>query len=92
MATVVAATLAATVSLAIALAKFDLRLPLDHLVPITVATAAMSAVLKLLPAAPSLLAVGLHIMLGAAIYVVTLAPFYAPLLLRQFRLRSGRLR
>jgi O-antigen/teichoic acid export membrane protein len=88
MATVVAATLAATVSLAIALAKFDLRLPLDHLVPITVATAAMSAVLKLLPAAPSLLAVGLHIMLGAAIYVVTLAPFYAPLLLRQFRLRQ----
>ena len=88
MATVAAASTAAVVSLAIAVSKFDLRLPLDHLVPIAVATAVMAAVLTLLPAASSLLFVALHIALGAAAYIATLVPFYAPFLFRQFRLRQ----
>ncbi len=88
MATVVAAMVAAGVSLAIALSKFDLRLPLEHLVPITAATAAMATVLKLLPVAPSLPVVSLHIALGIATYLATLSPFYARFIFRQFRLRQ----
>jgi len=88
IATVVAATAAAGVSAAIAFSKFDLRLPLEHLVPVVVATAAMAAVLKMLPAAPSLPVVTFHVALGAATYVVTLAPFYAPVLFRRLRLRQ----
>ena len=88
MATVASAAIAAAVSLAIALSRFDLRLPLDHLVPITVASPAMAAVLKLLPTAQSLLVVALHVALGILTYVIVLAPFYATFLFRQYRLRQ----
>ena len=87
-ATVLAAIAAAIVSFAIGFAKFGLMLPLNHLVPITLATAAMTAVLSQLPEATSLLMLTAHIAVGASVYVAALVPLYATSLLKMFRLRQ----
>jgi O-antigen/teichoic acid export membrane protein len=87
-ATAVAALVAAIASFAIALLWFDLTIPVEHLVPLAVATAIMASILKLLPAASSLVVLGTHIALGGTIYVATLVIIYAPSLLRLFRLRQ----
>jgi len=87
-ATVLAAVAAAIVSFAIGFSKFGLMLPLNHLVPITLATTAMAAVLSRLPEANSLLMLAAHIAAGVAAYVTVLVPLYAPSLLKMFRLRQ----
>jgi O-antigen/teichoic acid export membrane protein len=87
-ATVVAAFAAAIVSFAIAFSKFGLTLPLNHLVPVALATTAMAALLSNLPAAPSLIFLAGHIAAGAAVYVALLLLLYASSLLRMFRLRQ----
>jgi O-antigen/teichoic acid export membrane protein len=87
-ATVLAAVAAAIVSFAFGFSKFGLMLPLNHLVPITLATAAMAAVLSQLPEATSLLILASHIAAGATIYVAVLVPLYATFLLKMFRLHQ----
>jgi O-antigen/teichoic acid export membrane protein len=87
-ATVLAAIAAAIVSFTIAFSSFGLTLPLNHLVPVTLATAAMAALLGNLPEANSLIALAGHITAGATAYVAVLMLFYATSLLRIFRLRQ----
>jgi O-antigen/teichoic acid export membrane protein len=87
-ATVVAALAAAVVSFAIAFAKFDLTLPLNHLAPVALATTAMAALLGNLPEASSLVVLAAHIAAGAAVYIALLVLLYASSLLRMFRLRQ----
>src|ERR1700726_876725 len=87
-ATVVAALAAAIVSFAIAFSRFGLTLPLNHLVPIALATTAMAALLRHFPQAPSLIFLAGHIAAGAAVYVALLVLLYASSLLRMFRLRQ----
>ncbi len=87
-ATVVSAIVAAGASFAIAIARFGLTLPLEHLVPLAIATAVMAAVLNVLPEASSLVVLGSHVALGGATYVAALAVFYAPFLFKMLRLRQ----
>jgi O-antigen/teichoic acid export membrane protein len=87
-ATVLAAISAAIVSFAIAFTKFGLTLPVSHLVPVTLATVAMAALLSSTPEATSLVIFAGHIAAGAAVYVVVLVLLYATSLLRMFRLRQ----
>jgi O-antigen/teichoic acid export membrane protein len=86
-ATVVAAFAAAIVSFAIGYTKFGLTLPLNHMVPVALATAAMAALLSNLPEATSLIVLLGHIAAGATAYVAVLVTLYAMPLLRMFRLR-----
>jgi O-antigen/teichoic acid export membrane protein len=87
-ATVLAAIAAAIVSFTIGFTKFGLTLPLNHLVPVVLATAAMAALLGNLPEATSMILLAAHIAAGATAYVAVLALFYATSLLRMFRLRQ----
>jgi O-antigen/teichoic acid export membrane protein len=87
-ATVVAAIAAAIVSFTIGFTKFGLTLPLNHLVPVASATAAMAALLWNLPEAKSLIVLTGHIAAGATAYVAVLVVLYAMPLLRMFRLRQ----
>jgi O-antigen/teichoic acid export membrane protein len=83
-ATVLAATAAAIVSFTIGFSKFGLTLPLNHLVPVTLAAAAMAALLSSLPEATSLIVLAGHITAGAIAYIAALLPFYATSLFRMF--------
>jgi O-antigen/teichoic acid export membrane protein len=85
-ATVLAALAAAIVSFTIGFSRFGLTLPLNHLVPIALATTAMAALLNHFPEASSYLALAGHIAAGAAVYIALLALLYATSLLRMFRL------
>jgi len=87
-ATVLAAIAAAIVSFAIGFSKFGLTLPLNHLVPIALATAAMAAVLNRLPEANSTFMLAGHIAAGMTVYATVLVPLYATSLLKMFRLRQ----
>ena len=87
-ATVVAAIAAAIVSFTIGFTKFGLTLPLNHLIPVALATAAMAALLWNLPEAKSLIVLAGHIAAGATAYVAVLVVLYAMPLLRMFRLRQ----
>src|SRR6202044_1883150 len=60
-ATVLAAIAAAVVSFTIGFTKFGLTLPLNHLIPVAFATAAMAALLSNLPEATSLIILAGHI-------------------------------
>ena len=83
-ATVLAAIAAAIVSFTIAFSKFGLTLPLKHLIPVTLAAAAMAALLSSLPEATSLIVLAGHIAAGAIAYIAALLPFYATSLFRMF--------
>jgi O-antigen/teichoic acid export membrane protein len=87
-ATVLAAIAAAVVSFTIGFSKFGLTLPMNHLVPVTLATAAMAALLSGLPEATSLIVLAGHIAAGATVYVAVLVLLYAPSLFRMFRLHQ----
>jgi O-antigen/teichoic acid export membrane protein len=87
-ATVLAAIAAAIVSFTIAFSRFGLTLPWNHLVSVTLAAAAMAALLNSLPEATSLVILAGHIAAGATAYVAVLVPFYAMSLFRMFRLRQ----
>jgi O-antigen/teichoic acid export membrane protein len=87
-ATVLAAIAAAVVSFTIAFSRFGLTLPLNHLVPVILATAAMAGLLSGLPEATSLIVFAGHVMAGATAYITVLVPFYAASLFRIFRLRQ----
>jgi O-antigen/teichoic acid export membrane protein len=89
-ATVLAAIAAAIVSFTIGFTKFGLTLPISHLVPVTLATAAMAALLSSTPEATSLIILAGHIAAGATVYVAVLVLLYATSLLRMFRLRQQR--
>jgi O-antigen/teichoic acid export membrane protein len=86
-ATVIAALVAAMASFAIAFSRFGLTLPLEHLAPLATATAIMAAIINIFPEAPSLVVLATHVALGGVVYVTALGVFYAPSLLRMFRLR-----
>src|SRR3984885_12359026 len=87
-ATVLAAGAAAIVSFAIGFSRFGLTLPLNHLIPIALATTAMAALLNNFPEARSFIGLAEHIAAGAAIYAALLALLYSGTLLRLFRLRQ----
>lgn len=87
-ATVVAALVAAITSFVIAFTRFGLTLPLEHLVPLVAATAIMAALLNMLPEASSMIALAAHVVLGGAVYVVSLGVLYAPSLFRMIKLRQ----
>jgi O-antigen/teichoic acid export membrane protein len=87
-ATVLAAIAAAIVSFTIGFTKFGLTLPLNHLIPVALATAAMAALLWNLPEATSLIVLAGHIAAGATAYVAVLVVLYAMPLLRMLRLRQ----
>jgi O-antigen/teichoic acid export membrane protein len=87
-ATVLAAIAAAVVSFTIAFSRFGLTLPLNHLVPVILATAAMAGLLSGLPEATSLIVFAGHVVAGATAYIAVLVPFYAASLFRIFRLRQ----
>jgi O-antigen/teichoic acid export membrane protein len=89
-ATVLAAIAAAIVSFTIGFTKFGLTLPINHLVPVTLATAAMAALLSSTPEATSLIILAGHIAAGATAYAAVLVLLYATSLLRIFRLRQQR--
>jgi hypothetical protein len=86
-ATVLAALVAAIASFAIAFSRFGLTLPLEHLAPVATATAIMAEITNVLPEASSLFILAAHVALGGAVYVAALGVFYAPSLMRLFRLR-----
>jgi O-antigen/teichoic acid export membrane protein len=87
-ATVVAAIIAAAASFAIAFSRFGLTLPLEHLVPLAIATTVMAALLNVFPEASSPLALAWHVVAGSMTYALVLAAFYAPSLLKMIRLRQ----
>lgn len=86
-ATVLAALAAAGVSFSIAFSRFGLRLPVGHLIRIAMATIAMSALLRIFPAAPTIAVLAAHVAAGAAAYFAALAVLYAPTLVRMLRAR-----
>jgi O-antigen/teichoic acid export membrane protein len=89
-ATVLAASAAAIVSFAIGFSRFGLTLPLNHLVPIAMATTAMAALLNNFPEARSFIGLAEHIAAGAVVYAALLALLYSTTLLRLFRLRRAK--
>jgi hypothetical protein len=84
---VLAALIAALASFAMAFSRFGLTLPLEHLAPLATATAIMAEIINILPEASSLVVLAAHVVSGAAVYVAVLGVFYAPSLLRMYRLR-----
>jgi O-antigen/teichoic acid export membrane protein len=88
VASVAAAACAATASFAIGFSKFGLTLPLGHLLRIGIATAAMAALLSILPQANNFVMLAAHIAAGAALYPVVLAVLYGPSLAKTIRLRA----
>jgi O-antigen/teichoic acid export membrane protein len=86
-ATVLAALAAASVSFSIGFSRFGLRLPIGHLIRIAAATIAMSALLRIFPAAPTIAVLVAHVAAGAAVYFAMLAVLYAPTLVRILRPR-----
>ena len=78
VASVIATSIAAVLSFSIGLSLFGLRPAMSHLVRIAIATAAMAAGLAWLPQTGSHLVLGLHIVLGVAIYAAALATLYGP--------------
>jgi O-antigen/teichoic acid export membrane protein len=76
IASVLAAATAAVVSFSIALSIFGLRPAVLHLVRILTATAAMTIVLAWLPKTATPASLSLHIALGVAIYLISLAVLY----------------
>jgi O-antigen/teichoic acid export membrane protein len=89
-ATVLAASAAGIVSFAIGFSRFGLTLPLNHLVPIALATTAMAALLNNFPEARSFIGLAEHIAAGAVVYAALLALLYSSTLLRLFRLRRAK--
>jgi O-antigen/teichoic acid export membrane protein len=87
-ATVLAASAAAIVSFALGFSRFGLTLPLNHLVPIALATTAMATLLNNFPEAGSFVGLAEHIVAGAVAYAALLALLYTSTLLRLFRLRQ----
>lgn len=88
VAAVLSAAVAASASFAIGFLSFRLTLPVGHLVRIIPATVMMGLLLSKLPPAASYLALGAHILAGAAVYAVVLAALYVPALFRVLRLRA----
>jgi O-antigen/teichoic acid export membrane protein len=84
-ASVAAAATAALVSVAIGIAGFRLRLPLTHLLRITLASAAMAAALSALPGAHGLPSLVAFVGIGVAAYAFSLALLYLPQLWRATR-------
>lgn len=91
IATVIAASAAAVASFAIGFSRFELTLPVSHLVRIAVATTAMGAALRTMPEAMNFVALATHISAGAAVYAAALAVLYAPSIFKMFRLRLQQL-
>lgn len=87
VATVVAASAAAIASFAIGFSQFSLTLPFSHLIRIALATAAMGAILRLIPQAANFVALAAHIAAGAVAYVAILALLYGPSILKILRAR-----
>ncbi|HLZ01626.1 MAG TPA: polysaccharide biosynthesis C-terminal domain-containing protein [Bradyrhizobium sp.] len=84
-ATVVAAFAAAVVSFAIGLVRFDLKLPINHLAPITLATTVMMVVLSGFQEPRSLVELAGQIAAGATIYIVCIGLLYVTSLMKLFR-------
>ena len=76
VANAVAASIAAILSFAAAIAVFGLRLPFAHLTKIAVATGLMTLVLFALPKHATPLTLAAHIALGGAVYGAALAVLY----------------
>jgi O-antigen/teichoic acid export membrane protein len=76
LSSVAATAIAAMLSFAMGIAVFGLRPPALHLAKIAAATAAMMAVLSMLPDKANAIALVLHIALGAAVYAAVLAMLY----------------
>jgi O-antigen/teichoic acid export membrane protein len=89
-ATVLAAATAAAASFSIGFVKFDLTLPMAHLLRIAAAALAMVAVLGEFAEARSSLALAMHIAAAAAVYTASLAALYAPTLNRMWQSRMVR--
>lgn len=87
IATVAAASAAAIASFAIGFSRFELTLPIGHLVRIAIATTAMGAILQMMPEAINFVALAAHIGTGAAVYAAALALLYAPSIFKIFRPR-----
>jgi O-antigen/teichoic acid export membrane protein len=85
IASVVSAFAAATTSFAIGFTKFGLTLPFTHLSRIALSIFAMVATLRVLTEATNYRAMAMHIIVGAAVYLATLAILYAPSLLKMLR-------
>lgn len=88
VASVAAAIVAATVSLLLGLLRFQLQVPVGHLIRIALSAAAMGAGLLMMPRAPSIIALVAYVGLGAAIFLLGLALVYSPWLLRTLARRS----
>lgn len=87
-ATVASACAAATVSFLIGFTKFGLTLPVSHLLRSGLATVLMMMVLHQLPEAASFAGLALHIAIGAGVYGVALAVFYARTLFQLWIVRA----
>ena len=78
IATVIAASAAATASFTIGFFAFGLTLPFGHLIRIAPATAAMGVALNFMPQATNYFSLATHIAVGAAIYALALTALYFP--------------
>lgn len=88
IASIVAATIAAAVSIGLGLSLFRLQIPFLHVARIALACTAMGLLLSKLPAATGVAFLLLHIVAGAAVYCFTLALTYSPWLIRRLRRAS----
>lgn len=88
IASIVAASIAAAVSIGLGLNLFRLQIPYLHIVRIAIACTAMGLLLSRLPEATSIPSLLLHIAAGAAVYCLTLALTYSPWLLQRLRRRA----
>ncbi|MFZ5734779.1 MAG: lipopolysaccharide biosynthesis protein [Pseudomonadota bacterium] len=88
IASIVAASIAAAVSIGLGLNLFRLQIPYLHIVRIAIACTAMGLLLSRLPEATSIPSLLLHIVAGAAVYCLALALTYSPWLLQRLRRRA----
>lgn len=89
IASIVAATMAAVVSIGLGLKLFRLQIPVLHSIRIALACAAMGLLLTRLPAATTTLWLLLHVAAGVAAYCAALALAYSPWLVQRMRRRAS---
>lgn len=87
IASIVAATVAAAVSIGLGLSLFRLQIPVLHIIRIALACVAMGLLLARLPAVTDVPLLLLHVAAGAAVYCLALALTYSPWLVQRLRRR-----
>lgn len=89
IASMIAATVAAAVSIGLGLSLFRLQIPVFHIARIAIACTAMGFLLVRLPEARGVPLLLLHAAVGAATYCLVLALIYSPWIVQRLRRRAS---